>query len=182
MVTGASYQPELIELMKTALDEAASTLPVARQTPAMKATLASRILCAAALGVRDPIQLRIAALISVEENDIHRSYSQLKCLRQQVEEAEAADNRRMRIAGRIRERRTGASPADRSRQTFRRDWATSLNNMKGRATQAGLISVTCHRLAPLVGQASAFGGSAVITAAAPGNGQDDNGKQVSFAR
>jgi hypothetical protein len=41
--TGASYQPELIELMKTALDKAASILPVAEQTSAMKAKLASRI-------------------------------------------------------------------------------------------------------------------------------------------
>jgi hypothetical protein len=46
--TGASYQPELIELMKAALDEAANTLPLARQTPAMKVKLASRILSAAA--------------------------------------------------------------------------------------------------------------------------------------
>ena len=95
--TGASYQPELIELMKTALDEAANTLPVARQTSAMTVRLASRILSAAALGVRDPIQLRIAALMEIEEvadeNDIHRSYAQLQRLRLQVEEAELANSR-----------------------------------------------------------------------------------------
>jgi hypothetical protein len=88
---GASYQPELIELMKTALDEATNTLPVARQTSDMKLKLASRILSAAARGVRDPIQLRIAALMEIDEdeNDISRSYARLQCLRQQVEEAEA---------------------------------------------------------------------------------------------
>jgi hypothetical protein len=94
--TGATYQPELIELMKTALGEAASTLPVARQTPAMKVKLASRILSAAARGIRDPIQLRVAALMEIEEveDELHRSYAQLRRLRQRVEKAEAADSRR----------------------------------------------------------------------------------------
>ena len=91
--TGASYQPELIELMKAALDEATNVLPLARRTPDMKVTLASRILSAAARGVRDPIQLRIAALMDIEEvedeNDVYRCYAQLQRLRQQVEEAEA---------------------------------------------------------------------------------------------
>jgi hypothetical protein len=89
--TGASYQPELIELMKAALDEAANTLPLARQTPAMKVKLASRILYAAARGVRDPIQLRVAALMEIEEveDELHLCYAQLKRLRQQVEDAEA---------------------------------------------------------------------------------------------
>jgi hypothetical protein len=90
---GASYQPELIELMKTALDEATNTLPVATQTSDMKLKLASRILSAAARGVRDPIQLRIAALTDIEEvedeNNVYRCYAQLQRLRQQVEEAEA---------------------------------------------------------------------------------------------
>ena len=44
--TGATYQPELIELMKTALDEAASILPRVKRTRDMKAKLASRILSA----------------------------------------------------------------------------------------------------------------------------------------
>ena len=64
MVTiAAVYQPELIELMKSVLDEAATILPKTRQTSAMKVKLASRILAAAAKGERDPIQLRIAALL-----------------------------------------------------------------------------------------------------------------------
>jgi hypothetical protein len=62
MIT-AVYQPELIELMKSVLDEAATILPKTRQTSAMKVKLASRILAAAAKGERDPIQLRIAALL-----------------------------------------------------------------------------------------------------------------------
>jgi uncharacterized pyridoxal phosphate-containing UPF0001 family protein len=93
-MTGASYQPELIELLSAALDEAASFLPLDKRTPATKVTLASRILSAAARGVRDPKQLRIAALMVIEEvedeNDIFRCYAQLQRLRQQVEEAEAA--------------------------------------------------------------------------------------------
>jgi hypothetical protein len=96
--TGASYQPELIELMKTALDEAANTLPVARQTSAMKVKLASRILSAAARGVRDPTQLRVAALTEIEaiEDELHQCYAQLRRLRQRVEKAEAAGSRRNR--------------------------------------------------------------------------------------
>jgi hypothetical protein len=69
MVTkGAAYQPELIELMKSALDEAATILPKARRTSAMKVKLASRILAAAAKGERDPIQLRIAALLEIVDD------------------------------------------------------------------------------------------------------------------
>jgi hypothetical protein len=49
--------------MKSVLDEAATILPKTRQTPATKVKLASRILAAAARGERDPIQLRIAALL-----------------------------------------------------------------------------------------------------------------------
>jgi hypothetical protein len=91
--TGAIYQSELIELMKTALDEAATILPAAKRTPAMKVRLASRILSAAARGERDPIQLRIAALMEMEDDqgdDIHRCYLQLQRLRKRVEEAVAA--------------------------------------------------------------------------------------------
>jgi hypothetical protein len=91
--TGAVYQPELIELMKTALDEAASALPVAEQTSAMRVKLASRILCAAAQGVRDPTLLRVAALLEIE-GELHQSYARLRRLRQRVEKAEAADSRR----------------------------------------------------------------------------------------
>jgi hypothetical protein len=60
---GQVYQPEDIALMKTVLDEAATILPVAKRTSAMKVKLAARILASAASGERDPIQLRIAALL-----------------------------------------------------------------------------------------------------------------------
>jgi hypothetical protein len=65
---GTGYQPDEIKLMRSALDEAAITLPEAERTSAMKAKLASRILAAAAKGERDPNKLRIAALL--EEMDV----------------------------------------------------------------------------------------------------------------
>jgi hypothetical protein len=65
---GTRYQPDEIKLMRSALDEAAITLPEAERTSAMKPKLASRILAAAAKGERDPNKLRIAALL--EEMDV----------------------------------------------------------------------------------------------------------------
>ena len=65
---GTGYQPDEIKLMRSALDEAAITLPEAERTSAMKAKLASPILAAAAKGERDPNKLRIAALL--EEMDV----------------------------------------------------------------------------------------------------------------
>jgi len=61
---GALFVPEEIELMRTTLDEVVTLLPVPNRTPAMKNRLASRILAAAARGERDPIQLRICALLA----------------------------------------------------------------------------------------------------------------------
>jgi hypothetical protein len=60
---GMNFQPDEITLMRSVLDEAAIILPKAKQTPAMKVKLASRILEAAAKGERDPNKLRIAALV-----------------------------------------------------------------------------------------------------------------------
>jgi hypothetical protein len=54
--------------MKCALDDAATILPKTRRTSAMKVKLASRILAAAAKGERDPIQLRIAALLEIVDD------------------------------------------------------------------------------------------------------------------
>jgi len=65
---GGVFQPDEITLMKSVLDEAATILPKAERTPAMKVRLASRILAAAAKGERDPIQLRIAALLEVVDD------------------------------------------------------------------------------------------------------------------
>ena len=66
-VKGAVFQPELIELMKAVLDDAARTLPEAKRTSAMKAELASHILACAAKGESDPIVLKMNALLAVVE-------------------------------------------------------------------------------------------------------------------
>ena len=65
--TGAVFQPELIELMKAVLDDAAAMLPEAKRTSAIKAEIASHILACAANGERDPAALRMAALLAVVE-------------------------------------------------------------------------------------------------------------------
>ena len=59
------FQPELIELMKVVLDDATAMLPEAKRTSATKAELASQILAFAAKGERDPVALKMAALLSV---------------------------------------------------------------------------------------------------------------------
>jgi hypothetical protein len=61
-MTGAVFQPELIELMRSVLDEAAAALPEAKRTSFTKADMASIILARAAKGERDPIVLKAAAL------------------------------------------------------------------------------------------------------------------------
>ena len=65
--TGAVFQPELIELMKSVLDDATAMLPEAKRTSTMKAEIASHILECAAKGERNPITLRMAALSAVVE-------------------------------------------------------------------------------------------------------------------
>jgi hypothetical protein len=62
---GAVFQPEVIKLMKAVLDDAAAMLPEAKRTSAVKAEIASQILACAAKGERDPIALRMAALVAV---------------------------------------------------------------------------------------------------------------------
>jgi hypothetical protein len=64
---GAVFQPELIELMKSVLEDAAIMLPEAKRTSAMKAQIATHILVCAAKGERDPIALKLAALSAVVE-------------------------------------------------------------------------------------------------------------------
>ncbi len=63
--TGAAFQPELIELMKTVLDDATAMLPEAKRTSTMKAEIASQILACAAKGERDPLVLKTSALLAV---------------------------------------------------------------------------------------------------------------------
>lgn len=63
--TGAVFQPELIELMRAVLDDATAMLPEAKRTSSMKAEIASQILACAAKGERDPVALKMAALMAV---------------------------------------------------------------------------------------------------------------------
>jgi hypothetical protein len=64
-MTGAVFQPELIELMRSVLEEATAMLPEAKRTSAVKADIASGILACAAKGERDPMVLKSAALSAV---------------------------------------------------------------------------------------------------------------------
>jgi hypothetical protein len=63
----SAFQPELIELMKSVLEDATATLPVARRTSAAKAEMASNILASAAKGERDPNVLKQHAVLTVME-------------------------------------------------------------------------------------------------------------------
>jgi hypothetical protein len=65
--TGAVFQPELITLMKTVLDEATAMLPEAKRTSTVKAEIASYILACAAKGERNSAALRTAALLAIVE-------------------------------------------------------------------------------------------------------------------
>jgi hypothetical protein len=65
--TGASFQPEVIELMKAVLDDATAMLPEAKRTSAIKAEIASHILASAAKGERDPVALKMGAVLAVVE-------------------------------------------------------------------------------------------------------------------
>ena len=63
---GTIFPPELIDLMKTVLEDSIATLPEAKQTSAIKAEIASKILESAAMGERNPAMLKLAALSAVE--------------------------------------------------------------------------------------------------------------------
>jgi hypothetical protein len=67
MGTIGVFQPELIELMKSVLDDATAMLPEAKRTSSMKAEIASHILECAAKGERDTSTLKMAALLAVVE-------------------------------------------------------------------------------------------------------------------
>jgi hypothetical protein len=66
-MTGAVFQPELIELMKSVLEEASAMLPEAKRTSTVKADIASNILACAAKGERNPAVLKRVALSAVVE-------------------------------------------------------------------------------------------------------------------
>ena len=67
MIAGAVFQPELIELMRAVLDDATAMLPEAKRTSVTKAEIASNILAFAAKGERDPVALKMAALLAMVE-------------------------------------------------------------------------------------------------------------------
>ena len=56
--SGAVFQPELIQLLKSALDDVTAMLAEAKCTSSMKAEIASQILAYAAKGERDPMSLK----------------------------------------------------------------------------------------------------------------------------
>ena len=58
----ARYDPETLNVMRTALDEAWTLLPDDRKSEIAKSAMAQRILKQAAEGVRDPVSLRTSAL------------------------------------------------------------------------------------------------------------------------
>jgi hypothetical protein len=64
-MTGAVFQPELIELMRSVLEEVTAMLPKAKRTSTVKADIACGILACAAKGERDPMALKTAALSAV---------------------------------------------------------------------------------------------------------------------
>ena len=64
---GAVFPPELIQLMKEVLDDAAATLPESKRTSTMMAEMASQILSRAGKGERNPATLKMAALSGVVE-------------------------------------------------------------------------------------------------------------------
>jgi hypothetical protein len=68
MATGAVFQPELIRLMHSVLEEASSELPEAKQTSAIKADMAVAILARAAKGERDPKALKMAAVSGLSDS------------------------------------------------------------------------------------------------------------------
>jgi hypothetical protein len=66
--TGAVYHPEEIELMTAALDDAV-VLANGQRTSAVKVRFARRILASAAKGERNPVELRISALLGAADDD-----------------------------------------------------------------------------------------------------------------
>jgi len=63
--SGAYYSPEIIQLMKGVLEDAAASLPEAKRTSAIKAEMACCILAAAGKGERNPDVLRKLAVGSL---------------------------------------------------------------------------------------------------------------------
>ncbi|MGZ6184935.1 MAG: hypothetical protein ACXWNN_03475 [Candidatus Binataceae bacterium] len=64
-VYGGAFDPETIDLLRSVLDEAWSSLRPEEQAQASRSLFAERILKLAATGERDPIRLRTRALTEV---------------------------------------------------------------------------------------------------------------------
>jgi hypothetical protein len=62
---GAVFSPDLIQLMRTVLEDAVAALPEAKRTSAVKAEMACAILAAAGKGERNPEALRRLAVESL---------------------------------------------------------------------------------------------------------------------
>ena len=62
---GAVFPPDLINLMKSVLDDATASLSEARRTSAIKAEMACCILAAAGKGERNPDVLKALAIGSI---------------------------------------------------------------------------------------------------------------------
>ena len=62
---GVVFQPELIELMKSVLEDATATLAESKRTSVIKAEMASNILACAAKGETNPEVLKMLALLAV---------------------------------------------------------------------------------------------------------------------
>jgi hypothetical protein len=68
----ASYSPELIQIMRAALDDVMTKIPVDQATPAIKARMAEFILRAAAEG-----QTSYEGLVAAASDQIHTILSML---------------------------------------------------------------------------------------------------------
>jgi hypothetical protein len=61
-ITPANFSPELIAIMKSALDTAVHRIDQSHRTPATKAKMAQRIVATASEGVTDALALTSAAV------------------------------------------------------------------------------------------------------------------------
>ena len=62
----AVYYPEELSLLGQILDQAVQSLPPSMRTPQNRAAIAKDILAVAVTGERDPIEIRLAALITLK--------------------------------------------------------------------------------------------------------------------
>jgi len=73
-VQGA-FDPETLDVLKSAFDDAYLALPAGQQTAGMRAKLAERILRKASQGERDPLRLRASPSMWKEAGELAISVS-----------------------------------------------------------------------------------------------------------